>query len=341
MKLLLRASFVLALFVTSTYVHALPVSIQANGFDGEYYITRQTGYISGDQTLDLPPGSYSLSVAGSDGFRFELAGDGTITSENPDAATGGPGTLSFNVTPVTIDPADFDGTTRVNRVIGYFSAPVTLNLVRGISYSAIPGGSSNFRFFVGADDLVAAENGISAIGGPNSLTFNTVPVTIDPADFSGQTVINRIDTGGYFSAPVTPKLVPGVSYSVRVAGTSNFRFYVAADGTTTITNSSAAQGGAGIVTFNTVPVTVDPADFSGETYINRVTSYFSAPVSLKLVPDSQYAAVVGGYRNFKFNVESNGTVTVPNSVSAYWDGTGSMVFNTWTVNVSPSNPSTY
>jgi hypothetical protein len=74
------------------------VTIDPGDYGGQYRPTGQ-GWLSGETLLDLAPGRYAVEV-GIPRFTFDVAGDGTVTSNNPDAATGaktGVGVSTLNV----------------------------------------------------------------------------------------------------------------------------------------------------------------------------------------------------------------------------------------------------
>jgi Thrombospondin type 3 repeat len=317
--------------------NTIDVLIDPGDFSGLYYVNRITGYIGESVIVSLIPGlSYGINAAGTGQFSFDVGLDGTVTIPNGVYAVGGQNILTFNTTQVYLDPADFSGFYYVNRITGYIEDVVMLNLVPGVSYGVKAAGTGAFSFDVDENGMVTIPNGVSAVGGQNILTFNTTEVLIDPSDYSGLFYVNWIT--GLIDTPVSVNLVPGVSYNV-VPGSKSFSFEVAGDGKVTVTNGVSAVGGQNILTFNTIEVSIDPADFSGTFYIRNVTSTCSIPIILKLVPGISYSTGVG-VSFFDFDLAVDGTVTIPNGVSAM-GGQGIVIFNTTQIWITPDTDESY
>jgi hypothetical protein len=316
------------------------VDVDPSDFSGTYIVSRITSnYFSGPYSLVFVPGNkYAVHPAGSGRFDFFVDGLGQVTSYNTEAAVGGQNTLVFNTVPLTIDPVDFDGQTYLSRVTDYFSQPVDVMLVSGINYAIHPAGSGRFDFTIDGNGQVDVLNGVSALGGPGTLTFNTVDLHIEPVDFDGTSYLSRVTD--YFGAPVDVNVVPGVFYAMRPTGEGRFDFYIDGTGLVTVSNGVSAQGGQNLLVFNTVDLHVDPLEFSGTSYLNRMTDYFSTPLDLRAVPGVTYTMHPSGYGQFCFDIDANGVVSAQNGISAI-GAENYLGLNTVTVNVDPDTGTLY
>ena len=104
---------VLAGVLMSNVASAHIVSVNPGAYAGQWYHPT-TGYVSGPQVLDLAAGTHNI-VVGEGTFAVSVDGAGNVSVLNGISALGGPGSLTFNVVHVTVDPADFDGYWLVSR----------------------------------------------------------------------------------------------------------------------------------------------------------------------------------------------------------------------------------
>ena len=224
------------------------------------------------------------------------------------------GVEAVSATPLVVDTGNYTGHWLLKNVTGYLSSSQTLDVPQG-SYKLNVGGISEFDVIIDASGMVSVPNGVSAVGGQNQVTFKTVVVDVDPSDFSGTYIVSRI-TSNYVSGPYSLVFVPGNKYAVHPAGSGRFDFFVDGLGQVTSYNTEAAVGGQNTLVFNTVPLTIDPVDFDGQTYLSRVTDYFSTPLDLRAVPGVTYTMHPGGYGQFSFDIDANGVVSAQNGISA-------------------------
>ena len=248
------------------------------------------------------------------------------------------GVEAVSATPLVVDTGNYTGHWLLKNVTGYLSGSQTLDVPQG-SYKLNVGGISEFDVIIDASGMVSVPNGVSAVGGQNQVTFKTVVVDVDPSDFSGTYIVSRI-TSNYVSGPYSLVFVPGNKYAVHPAGSGRFDFFVDGLGQVTSYNTEAAVGGQNTLVFNTVPLTIDPVDFDGQTYLSRVTDYFSTPLDLRAVPGVTYTMHPGGYGQFCFDIDANGVVSAQNGISAI-GAENYLGLNTVTVNVDPDTGTLY
>jgi len=248
------------------------------------------------------------------------------------------GVEAVSATPLVVDTGNYTGHWLLKNVTGYLSSSQTLDVPQG-SYKLNVGGISEFDVIIDASGMVSVPNGVSAVGGQNQVTFKTVVVDVDPSDFSGTYIVSRI-TSNNVSGPYSLVFVPGNKYAAHPAGSGRFDFFVDGLGQVTSYNTEAAVGGQNTLVFNTVPLTIDPVDFDGQTYLSRVTDYFSTPLDLRAVPGVTYTMHPGGYGQFSFDIDANGVVSAQNGISAI-GAENYLGLNTVTVNVDPDTGTLY
>jgi len=249
------------------------------------------------------------------------------------------GVEAVSATPLVVDTGNYTGHWLLKNVTGYLSGSQTLDVPQG-SYKLNVGGISEFDVIIDASGMVSVPNGVSAVGGQNQVTFKTVVVDVDPSDFSGTYIIVSRITSNYVSGPYSLVFVPGNKYAAHPAGSGRFDFFVDGLGQVTSYNTEAAVGGQNTLVFNTVPLTIDPVDFDGQTYLSRVTDYFSTPLDLRAVPGVTYTMHPGGYGQFSFDIDANGVVSAQNGISAI-GAENYLGLNTVTVNVDPDTGTLY
>jgi len=103
-------------------------------------------------------------------------------------------------------------------------------------------------FDIGGDGMVRPRNGASATGGLGKLTLKTTTVKIDPVAFRGPWRLSAGATGKLRGAQFV-SLVPGLKfYNLEVGAAGGFVFHLADDGTVTVQNPLAADGGVRTLT---------------------------------------------------------------------------------------------
>jgi len=268
-------------------------------YSGKWRIHRVTPYLKGLQEVIVVPGlNNSMIVAGESyygaGINFRVTGDGVVTLDNADSAVGGQDTLTFKNTSLTVNPRDYSGKWYMPRVTPWLKGlQQSIIVVPGVKYSMLVGGAGHSKgkvyFHVAADEVVTSYNADAAVGGPNTLTFNNTPLTVDPVNYSGSWYLMGV-------APYLTGLqqgivvVPGLGYNM-VVGSRSMTFRVAGDGVVTSDNADAAVGGLNQLTFNNAQISVSPIDFTGAWNIKGVTS-FSVPGSYFYSPKTGTHSVI-------------------------------------------------
>lgn len=114
-----------------------PISIIANGYEGEWQIEFASSRLCGDQSLKLVSGiKYGLKIGGFSKFLFTVEADGTLSTPAAASARAQENTLFLNTVDVRIEPQDqlrrwsLDYTSQRTAFIG----PRTLSLVPDVSY---------------------------------------------------------------------------------------------------------------------------------------------------------------------------------------------------------------
>jgi len=260
------------------------LTVNPVGYSGKWRINRVTSDLTGLQEVVVVPGlGYSMIVAGESyygaGITFHVAGDGVVTLDNADSAVGGPNTLAFKNTSLSVDPLNYSGSWNLSRVNPSRSTGPQQGIivVPGVKYSMRIGGASSskstLKFHVAGDGVVTSDNTDAAVGGPNTLIFNNTSLTVDPVDYSGSWYLMLVApylTGLQESIIV----VPGLGYNM-VIGSRSMTFRVAGDGVVTSDNADAAVGKLNQLTFNNAQISVSPIDYTGVWDIKGVTSYSS------------------------------------------------------------------
>ncbi len=324
-----------ALGVSRAALTAVSIDVDPGAYVGAWGIEgwpAVTPYASGRRTITLSGGSsYRVRVGGQANFglfEISVAADGSVTVPNGTSATGGAGILRFVTAPVTIDPAAYLGSWDVQGIVPFGTGARVAALVPGTNYIAHVGGIGNFgsvMFSVAADGTVTPINlawfadSSAATGGAGRLTFKTTTVTIDPAAFAGAWNVERVV--GFATGARSLTLVPGTTYVAHAGGAGNLGsvfFSVAGDSTVTAialngaSDTSAAIGGPGRLTFKTTTVAVDPAAYAGGWNVEKVVGVATGSRTLTLVTGTNYVAHVGGVGNHGsvfFSVDGAGVVT--------------------------------
>ncbi|HYO58561.1 hypothetical protein [Archangium sp.] len=156
-----------------------------------------------------------------------------------------------------------------------------------------------------------------------------LPVTIEPNGYAGQWSLANT----WYSGTQVLDLAPG-AYQLSIGGADGTGFTVAEDGTVTVTNPVATEGGAAWLRFHTAPVTLDPAAYQGYWSLSRVTGNLLGAQTLQLVPGLAYLARVGGFGSVRFSLEADGTVSTQALASAMASGS-TLTLRTTPVNIDP------
>lgn len=218
--------------------------------------------------------------------------------------------------PVTVQPGSYQGQWHTGGV--WYSGVQTLDLAPGVPHLFYIGARGGFHVTVAADGTVTATNPVAVVGGLNQLGFNTVPVRVEPADYTGMYYLQY--AGGKAQGPLTVDLVPGLAYLIHVGGHGSFGFGVAANGEVSTEAPASATSAGNVLTFLTVPVTFDPRDFTGSWSVSAAYGRHEGLHTLRLVPGLGYFMNIGGHGGFGFDVDAAGGVSTLSPASAQAEG---------------------
>jgi len=266
--------------------------------------------------------------------------------------------------PITVNPGLFGGEWRVDTGV-FQNGAATVDVGVGNHHMLIGGTSNNNIFFsVSADGTVTSQNTVAAAGGLGVLTFNTVPVQVNPAAYLGAWRINRVtwnsatNTFREVEGVQTLNLIPTLSYRIQIAANGNaiFDFDLASDGAVNSNNPTAATGGQGTLTFKNVSINVDTGLYSGTWGLSSVfTRYFhggtyygggatyvgitsAGPVDIVVVPGMDYSLRVSMASDansvLTLSVDANGNVASSRLTSVTTSGS-QVSFITTPVVVNP------
>ncbi|MFT5112899.1 MAG: hypothetical protein ACI8P9_002227 [Parasphingorhabdus sp.] len=88
------------------------ITVDPDAYGGSYWIEGYNPNSPGQQVFSLVTGlGYTLRV-GNEGvgkFSFDVDANGSVSSNDPSAATGGPGLLTFNNVSISVNPNNFTG----------------------------------------------------------------------------------------------------------------------------------------------------------------------------------------------------------------------------------------
>jgi len=218
--------FVILAFISfySINAQAIVINIDPGSYNGTY-IAPGLGFVTGPTSPDLVQGTHTIVVGQVGSFTFSLAADGTVTSNNTDAASGGPAILTFNTTTITVDPGAYEGSWALQLVSGFGSGLRNFVVVPSLNYSVLVGQSGNFGFSLAADGTVTSISNTDAASVVSGvLTFNTTTITVDPGSFTGFWLIQVVEAS---TGPATVIVVPGLNY--RFLAGSGFQDFSVAD----------------------------------------------------------------------------------------------------------------
>lgn len=245
------------------------IDLQPGAYTGRYSVPGNAN-LSGPQTVILPEGTHTLTIAPSVSFQFHVDAAGVVSSLNAAAATGGANLLQLNTTSITVDPNGFSGLYSVANVDNVRASGlrtfVVLPGIAGYIFVLAPG--NGFRFDVDAAGNVLSQVAAAAVGSGDTLALQPSTLTVDPADYIGVYRIRGVDdteAAGVRTFAVLPGL-PG--YILTIAPSNDFRFDVDAAGNASSQTPSAAEGIGATLRFNTSTVRVQPTDYEG-TYAVR------------------------------------------------------------------------
>ena len=292
--------------------NTVDVTIDPGSFAGAWAVDRVgTEVPSGSRVVTLVVGvTHGIRPATG---RFEIVIDagGVVTVSNPASATGGLRTVTFKTMSLTVYQSSYVGEWKFEHITGQLvGGPHTVQFVPGTS-GMINIATDSFTFFYANDGTVTIDNGISAIGGSQSMTLNTTTIAVNPQAFSAPWRVDRFTPSNlYQTGPGSIVAVPGVSLSVNAAnGFSGFVARVDGNGTVTVQNGVSAVGGLRTLTFNTVRVTADPGGATGTWQLHNISGPLIGAVTETLIPGVQFLITT------PFDGSQFFTVTAPCGVS--------------------------
>ncbi|MGK0171490.1 MAG: hypothetical protein ACI9W2_003220 [Gammaproteobacteria bacterium] len=227
----------LAFVYSTSSVAAVDIDVDPAAYTGNWFIVGQTSSLSGPQTINIEPGTYSLRVGTTDlgHIGIVIAANGDVTSQNTDAATAVANELTFNNTVVTINPDAYTGNYFIVGSLPYIGEQ-SFTLVPNLGYFLRVGSTDlgQFAFNVAANGDVTSQNTDAATGAGSVLTFNTTVINFAPSDLGVSYFVLGLPL---VSGDYSENLVSGVGYFVRLGGVDK-SFTVAAPCAVNPTNLS-------------------------------------------------------------------------------------------------------
>lgn len=332
-------SLVSVVLVVSGSAAALPVAIDPGAYGG-YYVAAGTWH-HGPAVVELPVGPNALSVAFS-ALAIDVASDGTVTSQNPAAAAGGPGTLSFNTTPVQFEVGLYRGSFVLGAgyASNWLTGPQTVNLPPGLGYSLDLGvGGPAGTINVAGDGTVSATNTAGFAVSGATIHFNTVPVQFDVGLYRGYFVLGGGYASNWLLGAQSIDLVPGAQYYLNIGYSGGAgSFAIASDGSVSVAGIPALSAAGTTLHFNTTPVQFNVGLFRGAFQLPYAARLTSGSQVLDLPPGLRYGLGIGGYGVAGYlDVAADGSVTSTNPAAVQTSGS-SVSFRTTGVSISPASP---
>ncbi len=352
---LAKATLFLLALCWSSLSFAVNVDVDPGDYDGTWRIQGLTGVMSGPASLNINPGQWNL-IIGYSAAPFTVDTAGLVTSHNTGAATGGANSLTFNTVVIHVDTAGFQvqnyGIPEPRWIVQGLSTWMTeaadVTLVKGIQYRVAAGTWGSFALTLDQNGNVSVDNGVSAVGNGTTLTFNSIPITVDPANFLNQVHATNLASwrmAGVVKAVSTVavvNVVPGVRYGVLAGNLGLFFIQVDGSGNVTVENGVSAVGGQQNLVFETTTISIDPGEF-----INQVdgglTAFWSVGDIIDnaqtsgdviVVPATRVAVRAGLFSQFAIQVDEFGDITVENGISAT-SYLNNLTLNTETIQVDP------
>lgn len=228
------------------------------------------------------------------------------------------GELAFTVptTNVTINVGAYRGNWYIPGANTWSYGSQTLALNLGRTYQLVVNGFYNSSMFkVGMDGKVTCDGG-SATGGTNTLTFDTVSVTINPNQTQQAWYVPGVNSWTYGSAVVTMlKNNRGGLYVNGLYGTNGLwslpiRFTI--DGAGNVSSlTGMATGGAGTLGLNVQNVTINLGGYENQWVIAGFSGWRKVNETIPLVKGGRYRLqLYGAIYNILFDVSSTGVVSV-------------------------------
>lgn len=322
------------LFATS-YVFAFTVTINVNGYQGQYKIN-SSSWLTGNQDLDLSEGTHTFHHnPGS--FYFDVDSNGDITSQFTTAATGSGSSLNLKTFDIQIDPQKYDGTYSLTN-LSTVSGIQTIKVIIGLEYGIRTGENipvANF-WVNGSENIIPIWLGDNLIISTASIKLKNAYLTVDPGKYEGPYSLR----GQTYKGIHRVLLVSGAQYYPIKSplNTSLLDISVDEDGDIStspwggFTNFVAERGK---VTFKTVKYEIYPGFYSTPYYINGFDtlpgeqSYDLIPQTFFRITNWTSGDIIG---HFKF--DEDGDITSTDTTSFNYIN-GKIFFKNAYVKVTP------
>jgi len=276
-------------------VLAVEITIDPGNLTNRYRTSGAGAYLSGVKTFDFTESTTHWVQFGdqSVGFNFHVDANGNITTDTTRATVVG-NTISIITSPVYIDTGLFDMTYNAGR---YLIGNKTIYVVQagtgtddyGDRWKFILHDQSNgFYFYVDENGVVTTNSSRFTITGTNTITFTTIPVSIDTGLFD----MSYSFAGKYRIGSQTIHLVPGGigsdDFGTRYRGTFHdqphgFYFHIDENDIVTSNTTKTIITNGSTITFVTVPVYVDTQLYELQYGISGLYRYGSQ--TIHLVPE--------------------------------------------------------
>lgn len=302
-------------------LRTVPVVLDPGRYRGEISLGWASAgrWFQGRTVVQLVPGgTYHLDIGNFNGLDLELTADGAVRIAEADTAKGesSGGTLSLRTTPLYLDIGAFDGCSSWDRGPDCTPGSRYVELVPDGGYRFTAGGWNRFLVRLDAEGLprIDEADAAKAIVTDGMVQIQTVPVTVDPGDFSGPF---SFEYGSrWWTGRQTLDLVPGGFYAFNAGGWNAIFVHVDDAGQVTVRSpfpermdTAKVDAEGSTVTFRTVPVTVDVGHYTGLLGLASGAQW-SGTKTLSLVPDGEYMLDIASANSLFFRVDAAGKVTV-------------------------------
>lgn len=211
------------------------VTINRNGYDAAWSIVSLTNFATNPsgQVVLLKGQRYALYPNGTNQntISFLVDAAGTVSTSSS-MATGGAGTLSYNIINVTVNPNGWLGSGGypywyVEGLLGCVGTQA-VPLLKGGNHAIILNGNSALRLSFTVDTAGNVSSATTHTGGASALTFNTITTTVN-VGASVRWYVNNVCGWHYGTNSVV--LVKGLTYTLTPESGSNQDFSIASGGT--------------------------------------------------------------------------------------------------------------
>ena len=281
-------------FFYAFQAHSILIDFKPQSFSGVYQIVGETSQMSGNNTIDLPAGTYSLIIANFSEIIIEIDSGGGITSDNDDAINVSvPQEVTFNNASITVNASELY--LGEYQLIGLNSTTVSgtqiYTVVPNLDYSLKIGDLGDTIFGVDETGSVATTTHFySFLCNGSSLDFSTVPLFINPQSYDGEWEIAGVTSS--LQGVQRIDLVKDIEYRMKVGSIGEFTFWM--DDTvspTSISNVNAASAEHNVLKFKNAAINIDPDVGSLDWSIEGVSAEFSSEQRIIIVPGVDYKLV--------------------------------------------------